>query len=147
MKTSADRVKHVRENVLGMTQGELLKRVQISAKSLSNIETGVAGDRAVRDFVQQLQLNPAWVETGKGSIFLHGTEEGNVARIKAGGKQQTEEPYRDELILELRRRAEAAEADKSRLQNWVDRLINGKPNFLKALSSTSYSQLRKVVGE
>lgn len=133
MKSQGSRIAHLREKVLSMTRQELSVLTGISNSSLFSIETDAGGSRSLKELIEKLDLNSKWVETGKGEIFASGTESENVARIKAGTKPADASPYRDELINELKRRAEAAEADKIKLQSWLDRILNGNVNFLKPL--------------
>ena len=65
-----ERVKLIRKQ-LGMTQGQLAQRLGIGKAALSMIETGKAGlsARNRNILVQELNVNPDWLETGKGNMF------------------------------------------------------------------------------
>lgn len=62
-----ERVKLIRKQ-LGMTQEQLAQRLGIGKAALSMIETGKAGlsSRNRNILVQDLNVNPEWLETGRG---------------------------------------------------------------------------------
>ena len=64
------RVKLIRKQ-LGMTQEQLAQRLGIGKAALSMIETGKAAlsARNRNILVQELNVNPDWLETGKGNMF------------------------------------------------------------------------------
>ena len=65
-----ERVKLIRKQ-LGMTQEQLAQRLGIGKAALSMIETGKAGlsTRNRNILVQELNVNPEWLESGKGNMF------------------------------------------------------------------------------
>ena len=65
-----ERVKLIRKQ-LGMTQEQLAQRLGIGKAALSMIETGKAGlsARNRNILVQELNVNPEWLESGKGNMF------------------------------------------------------------------------------
>lgn len=65
-----ERVKLIRKQ-LGMTQDQLSQRLGIGKAALSMIETGKAGlsARNRNILVQDLNVNPEWLETGSGQMF------------------------------------------------------------------------------
>ena len=65
-----ERVKLIRKQ-LGMTQEQLAQRLGIGKAALSMIETGKAGlsSRNRNILVQELNVNPEWLETGTGKMF------------------------------------------------------------------------------
>lgn len=64
------RLKQIRKQ-LGMTQDQLAQRLGIGKSALSMIETGKAGlsARNRNILVQDLNVNPEWLETGRGAMF------------------------------------------------------------------------------
>lgn len=64
------RIKLIRKH-LEMTQEQLAQRLGIGKAALSMIETGKAGvsSRNRNILVQELNVNPEWLETGKGAMF------------------------------------------------------------------------------
>ena len=65
-----DRVKLIRKS-LGMTQEQLAQRLGVGKTALSMIETGKArlSARNRNLLVQELNVNPDWLESGKGEMF------------------------------------------------------------------------------
>lgn len=65
-----ERVKLIRKE-LKMTQGQLSQRLGIGKSALSMIETGKAGlsARNRNILVQELNINPEWLEVGAGDMF------------------------------------------------------------------------------
>ncbi len=65
-----ERVKSIRKQ-LGMTQEQLAQRLGIGKAALSMIETGKAGlsTRNRNILVQELNVNPEWLEEGRGPMF------------------------------------------------------------------------------
>lgn len=66
-----ERLKLIRKE-LGMTQEMLAQKLGIGKSALSMIETGRAAlsERNKNILVQELNVNPEWLETGKGSMFF-----------------------------------------------------------------------------
>ena len=65
-----ERVKLIRK-ALGMTQEQLAQRLGVGKTALSMIETGKArlSSRNRNLLVQELNVNPDWIDTGKGEMF------------------------------------------------------------------------------
>ena len=65
-----DRVKLIRK-ALGLTQEQLAQRLGVGKTALSMIETGKArlSSRNRNLLVQELNVNPDWLESGKGEMF------------------------------------------------------------------------------
>ena len=67
---TGDRLKLLRKTI-GLTQEQLAQRLGIGKAALSMIETGKAAlsSRNRNILVQELNVNPDWLETGKGCMF------------------------------------------------------------------------------
>jgi phage repressor protein C with HTH and peptisase S24 domain len=65
-----ERLKLIRKS-LGLTQEQLAQRLGVGKTALSMIETGKArlSNRNRNILIQDLNVNPTWLETGKGQIF------------------------------------------------------------------------------
>ena len=65
-----ERLKLIRKS-LGLTQEQLAQRLGVGKTALSMIETGKArlSSRNRNILVQELNVNPEWIETGKGEMF------------------------------------------------------------------------------
>lgn len=70
METIGERVRVMRKQ-LNLTQEQLAQQLGIGKAALSMIETGKAGlsTRNKNILVQDLNVNPEWIETGKGRMF------------------------------------------------------------------------------
>lgn len=70
METIGGRVRAIRKQ-LDLTQEQLAQQLGIGKAALSMIETGKAGlsTRNKNILVQDLNVNPEWIETGKGRMF------------------------------------------------------------------------------
>ena len=65
-----ERLKLIRKS-LGLTQEQLAQRLGVGKTALSMIETGKArlSSRNRNILIQDLNVNPTWLDTGKGEIF------------------------------------------------------------------------------
>ena len=65
-----ERIKMIRK-ALNMTQEQLAQRLGIGKAALSMIETGKTGlsSRNRNILIQELNVNPEWLESGKGEMF------------------------------------------------------------------------------
>ena len=70
MKYMGERLKLIRKS-LGLTQEQLAQRLGVGKTALSMIETGKArlSTRNRNILVQDLNVNPSWLDTGKGEMF------------------------------------------------------------------------------
>ena len=70
MKYMGGRLKLIRKT-LGLTQEQLAQRLGVGKTALSMIETGKArlSSRNRNILVQELNVNPSWLETGQGEMF------------------------------------------------------------------------------
>lgn len=69
--TEAERIKHLRKDVLGLTLGEFGKRMDVSAGTLSPIETGKnpVSAKMRRTICSTFSVNEEWLISGEGDIF------------------------------------------------------------------------------
>ena len=70
MEYMGDRVKLIRK-ALGLTQEQLAQRLGVGKTALSMIETGKSrlSSRNRNILVQDLNVNPSWLESGRGEMF------------------------------------------------------------------------------
>ena len=70
MKYMGERLKLIRKS-LGLTQEQLAQRLGVGKTALSMIETGKArlSTRNRNILVQELNVNPDWLESGRGEMF------------------------------------------------------------------------------
>ena len=139
MKTTGKRIAHLMENVLRMNREEFCRLAGVSRTSVIAIENDNGGKRALEDIVTKFQLNPEWVYSGKGSMWISGTDHENVTRIKASVSTQAPSAniLESEIYRQQEERIKLLTETNMKMQNWLDRLINGNANFRKALGNTT----------
>lgn len=78
------RVKLIRKT-LGLTQEQLAQRLGIGKTALSMIETGRAGlsTRNKNILIQELNVNPEWIDNGKGEMFNAEPNLTNAFRLRS----------------------------------------------------------------
>ncbi len=71
MQTTIDRLRHLRKNVLHITQAEFSAVIGISRSNFANIEKGHIGlsGRIVRDVCREFAVRKAWLLEGQEPIF------------------------------------------------------------------------------
>lgn len=139
MKTTGERIKHLREDLLRMTQQQFLAIAGTSGRTLSSIEQDKGGEQSIKDIIKNLGLSEQWVYHGKGHIFHKGTNEENIERIKdmKPGQVSADDPWKDEAFLLLKEKADREQKRADKLQEWIDRIMQGKVSFLKALGKVT----------
>lgn len=138
LSTSGKRMQHLIENVLRVSQEDFCRLSGASRTSIVSIKNDEGGKRTLEEIVERLNLNPQWVYNGKGSIWLSGTDEENITRIKAANKPAEDSTAIVELKTELNRYRER----EDRLQRIIDRLLSGgSANFRKALGNQPLAEV------
>lgn len=69
--TPQERIKHLRKNILHLSQEEFAKKIQISRSNLGNIETkkiNLTG-RVLTDICRTFHVNQSWLLEGTDPIF------------------------------------------------------------------------------
>lgn len=67
-----ERIKHLRKNVLKLTQEEFATALGISRSNIGNIEVGRINitNRVIQDICLKYSVNETWLNTGAGEIFI-----------------------------------------------------------------------------
>lgn len=68
-----DRIKYLRENVLGIRQNEMSLKLGLKQGSLSDIErkkTKTVTDRVIADICREFSVNEEWLRYGRGNILI-----------------------------------------------------------------------------
>jgi transcriptional regulator with XRE-family HTH domain len=118
-----ERLIAVREK-LGLTQTELAKKVNISVQALNGAEKGRNGisDRILFPMKIYYKVNPAYVLTGKGDMFLSKPEGGEIP------EGVTEDRVRSrEYILTLQKKVKELTDEVERYKRIIDSLTQ-KPS-------------------
>lgn len=73
--TINERIKHLRKNILHLTQEEFAPGIKIGRSNLGNIEIGKTGvtDRVISDICEKHNVSEEWLRTGEGEIFIQRT--------------------------------------------------------------------------
>lgn len=71
------RIRHLRKDILGITQEQFSKSIKISRSNLGNIETGSVSitERVISDICQFYNVNREWLENGTGDVFVVSDDE------------------------------------------------------------------------
>lgn len=82
MNTIGERVKAIRKS-LGLTQTEFGEKVGITKGTLSALESGAGGlsNHVHRSILREFNVNPVWLDTGEGSMFLELSPEDEIGRF------------------------------------------------------------------
>ena len=78
MQTTIDRLRHLRKDILRLTQAEFSSVIGISRSNYANIEKGHIGlsGRIVRDVCREFAVRKAWLLEGQEPIFEPETKDG-----------------------------------------------------------------------
>lgn len=113
MKTPAERLRHIRKNVLGITQEAMSELAEVSSKTIFNFENGYGGTQMVVEISRAVGLRAEWLRDGKGERWADGKSDSEnrervKAVIKAGGNKTAElsRELIEALKLENKRQAE-----------------------------------------
>ncbi|MBR3770725.1 MAG: helix-turn-helix transcriptional regulator [Clostridium sp.] len=81
-----ERIKHLRKNLLKMTQEDFSKEIRISRSNLGSIETGRVNltDRVISDICDNFSVNYEWLTKGIGETFTEILPEDEYSRAAAG---------------------------------------------------------------
>lgn len=98
-----DRIKHLRKELLHLTQEEFANSLKISRSNLGSIEIGRVNvtDRIISDICEKFNVNENWLRTGKGETFLKLDREAEIAQLAATLFKDEEDSFRTRLILTL----------------------------------------------
>lgn len=94
-QTINQRLKEVREN-LGLSQADFAARAGISSPTIWNIENTdrETSTKTIRSIVEAFNINPEWLNSGKGDMFL-------AAKIASESGSEIN-PWKDALVTELK---------------------------------------------
>lgn len=64
------RIKHLRKNILNLTQEEFSKKINVTRSNLGNIETNRINvtSRVITDICNVFKINEQWLRTGEGPM-------------------------------------------------------------------------------
>ncbi|QOI33599.1 helix-turn-helix domain-containing protein [Leptospira interrogans serovar Icterohaemorrhagiae] len=114
--------------VVGLTQEEFAKRIRVARSNISSWQSGVHGisGAAITAMEHEFNLNPVWLFTGEGEMFIPQTEAQDWADLEADwerGNQMHENPKLKKLTEML---FEIEEADYSVVEELLKRFQKRK---------------------
>lgn len=122
--TIYERIRHLRKNILHLTQEEFAKGIKISRSNLGNIEIGTIGitDRVVSDICEKHNIREEWLRTGEGEMFVQRTRNQIITDF-LGDLIIDDNTFKKRLIEAL---AELDERDWESLEKLATKLANKK---------------------
>lgn len=132
VKEIAERIKHLRKDILKLTQGEFADSLGLKQNNISNIERGI--NRLTKkniDFISFLyNVNPEWLTTGKGDIFLDLEDEENFYS-KIGALLYENNKFKKKFIAEI---LSLNNEDWIKIESLINKFSNEK-NLFKLLAN------------
>ncbi|WP_269477707.1 helix-turn-helix domain-containing protein [Hominibacterium faecale] len=100
---SYERVKHLRKEVLKLTQQEFSESLNISRSNMGNIEIGriALTDRVISDICQKYNVNEEWLRTGTGEMFKELTRSEAISDFMVDLLKEEDESFRKKFIEAL----------------------------------------------
>ena len=97
------RIKHLRKDVLKMTQEDFSSRIGLSRNFIAQIETGAKtpSDRTINDICREYNVSEAWLRSGKGEMFLDMSREEEIARFTKTLLMEESDSFKNRLISSL----------------------------------------------
>lgn len=94
------RIRHLRKDVLKLTQDEFSSRIGLSRNFISQIESGIKfpSDRTIKDICREFNINPDWLENSMGDMFII-PEDDTAALVSELLEEPDDEFY--QMVLEV----------------------------------------------
>lgn len=111
-----ERIRHLRKNVLNVTQAEFAKDINISRSNLGNIEVGnvAVTERVEQDICKSYNINREWLRTGNGTMYAQ--PEANKDEVKEfADKMNLSEIERKILSIYLK----LSDTDRKKLEDFA----------------------------
>lgn len=98
-----DRIKHLRKDVLKVTQQEFSESLNISRSNMGNIEIGriAVTDRVISDICLKYDVSENWLRNGSGDIFISKTRNQLITDFMGDLIKEEDESFRKRLIEAL----------------------------------------------
>ena len=98
-----DRIKHLRKDVLKVTQQEFSESLNISRSNMGNIEIGriAVTDRVISDICLKYDVSENWLRNGSGDIFISKTRNQLITDFMGDLIKAEDESFRKRLIEAL----------------------------------------------
>lgn len=98
-----NRIKHLRKNILKVTQQDLADALNISRANMGNIEVGRVNvtERMLKDISEKFNVTENWLRTGEGEIFVPTSRSDSIARFAGELMKDEDESFRRRLVEAL----------------------------------------------
>ena len=98
-----DRIKHLRKDVLKVTQQEFSESLNISRSNMGNIEIGriAVTDRVISDICLKYDVSENWLRNGSGYIFISKTRNQLITDFMGDLIKEEDESFKRRLIEAL----------------------------------------------
>lgn len=98
-----DRIKHLRKDVLKVTQQEFSESLNISRSNMGNIEIGriAVTDRVISDICLKYDVSENWLRNGSGDIFISKTRNQLITDFMGDLIKEEDESFKRRLIEAL----------------------------------------------
>lgn len=98
-----DRIKHLRKDVLKVTQQEFSESLNISRSNMGNIEIGriAVTDRVISDICLKYDVSENWLRNGSGDIFISKTRNQLITDFMGDLIKEEDESFKKRLIEAL----------------------------------------------
>ena len=96
----SERIRHLRKNVLGLTQQAFAAEIKISRSNLGNIETGEVAvtERLISSICDKYDVNEEWLRNGTGEIFIELSLEEEIAEFIGRVLAEKEDSFKKRYI-------------------------------------------------
>ncbi len=94
------RIKHLRKEVLDMTQDDFSSKLGLSRNFIAQLETGakVPSERTIKDICREYNVNENWLRTGEGEIFIELSRKDKIILWAAEALSGESEEYRNRFV-------------------------------------------------
>ena len=98
-----DRIKHLRKDVLKVTQQEFSESLNISRSNMGNIEIGriAVTDRVISDICLKYDVSENWLRNGSGDIFISKTRNQLITDFMGDLIKEEDKSFKRRLIEAL----------------------------------------------
>lgn len=98
-----DRIKHLRKDILKVTQQEFSDVLNISRSNMGNIEIGriTVTDRVISDICLKYDVSENWLRNGSGDIFVAKTRNQLITDFMGDVVKEEDESFKRRLIEAL----------------------------------------------
>ncbi|GHV73494.1 hypothetical protein AGMMS49940_07960 [Spirochaetia bacterium] len=69
--TITERMRHLRKDILKLTQEEFARKLRVSTSNIGNLETNRINltERTIADICREWSVNESWLNSGEGPVF------------------------------------------------------------------------------